>query len=352
MTTRIRQKVTCNLCKEQLTGGPDGFRKHGEEHHPGHYFREGSYNFAEKKYYNPIIKTWFAARKYLARSITDLGMTNEEYFLQYGEKYMPDEWHELHNDEKYGSARAEPFCKQCHKSVKFQQMKWSYPAFCGFSCSAKWHAENTDRIDRAMETLRERKEKDPTYHLRPNQKEYWINKGHTEDDAIKLVKERQTTNTLEKFVERYGEDEGQERFTQRQEKWLDSLQKSGMYSGYSKMSFTLFEEVEKSVNKKLLYGKEERSIRGSSIYKVDCLCEQSKKIIEFNGDYWHANPKYYKPTDIIKGKRQFIASEKWEYDKKKLDELKDKGYDVMVVWEDDYRTNPDKILGMCIGFMM
>jgi hypothetical protein len=53
--------------------------------------------------------------------------------------------------------------------------------------------------------------------------DYWINKGLTEDEAKIALKERQTTFSLEKCIEKYGEIEGIKRWKQRQEKWLNTL---------------------------------------------------------------------------------------------------------------------------------
>lgn len=61
-------------------------------------------------------------------------------------------------------------------------------------------------------------------------------------------------------------------------------------------------------------------------------------IIEFNGDYWHCNPKKYKP-DYYHQVKQKTAKELWEYDKKKIDLIKQKGYNLEVVWESDYKSD-------------
>ena len=73
-------------------------------------------------------------------------------------------------------------------------------------------------------------------------------------------------------------------------------------------------------------------------------------IIEFNGDYWHANPKFYKADDIIKypGNKLIKAKEIWERDKVREQILKFNGYKLITVWEDDYRKDPDLVLNYCL----
>lgn len=85
-------------------------------------------------------------------------------------------------------------------------------------------------------------------------------------------------------------------------------------------------------------------------YFVDELNEKQKIIIEINGDYIHANPKKFKPNDIIRFyKGIFTAAEKWESDKQKIDTLTSMGYRVITIWESDdleeikKQLNPEKI---------
>jgi hypothetical protein len=64
-------------------------------------------------------------------------------------------------------------------------------------------------------------------------------------------------------------------------------------------------------------------------------------IIEFNGDYWHANPSIYKDDAVIRGKRAVDIRLR---DHLKLQTVKDLGYQTLVVWESDYKNNPQHIL--------
>ena len=49
------------------------------------------------------------------------------------------------------------------------------------------------------------------------------------------------------------------------------------------------------------------------------------KIIEFQGDYWHCNPKLYKGNFYNKVKQK-TASEIWKYDKEKAECAKKYNY--------------------------
>jgi len=80
-------------------------------------------------------------------------------------------------------------------------------------------------------------------------------------------------------------------------------------------------------------------------YTYDVLIENTNKIIEINGCYWHADPKKYKPEDIVrtfKHHKQMRAKEIWENDKRKLDFAKESGYEVLVLWEDVINSLDEK----------
>jgi G:T-mismatch repair DNA endonuclease (very short patch repair protein) len=65
-------------------------------------------------------------------------------------------------------------------------------------------------------------------------------------------------------------------------------------------------------------------------------------IIEYNGDYWHCNPKKYSEDyfNQVKGK---TAKELWEYDKNKVDLIIGNGYNLEIIWESDLKDDPDLI---------
>ena len=49
--------------------------------------------------------------------------------------------------------------------------------------------------------------------------EYWISKGCTEVESKEEVSKQQATFTLKKCIEKYGEEDGKQRWLDRQEKW-------------------------------------------------------------------------------------------------------------------------------------
>lgn len=356
----------CNICEQKIGGGLEGMIAHGEEHHPDHYLSGAGPNgelagrtleFVEKNYWCPLDSKWYSSRKYLARTIKNHGMTNEQYFNRYGRDHMRKEWEELTTDEKLGDARATPECKHCGKITKFNEPKWQYPAFCTLSCSTKWHAENTDRIERAMATSAERKLTDPTHQLRPNQIAYWTNQGFSEEEAREKVTHRQKAGSLERLQEKYGEELGAQMFNDGLANRKEAIFKSDMFKGTSRVADRFFAEVEKQYGKPLLYGENETHIHAndskSKYIWVDCLDRENRKVIEFFGDYWHCAPHKFLAEDTVKFQRggSNVVKDIWKYDAERISRIKAVGYDILVIWEHEYEANPEWAMTAAMGFL-
>lgn len=89
---------------------------------------------------------------------------------------------------------------------------------------------------------------------------------------------------------------------------------------------------------------------GSYLFDI----HHGKKIIEFNGDYWHANPEIYLFEDIVGNllnNKPTYAYEVWAKDAKKKAFAESMGYDVMVVWESDYIQFPKSTIERCLSFL-
>ena len=96
--------------------------------------------------------------------------------------------------------------------------------------------------------------------------------------------------------------------------------------------------------------KKEKWINGGDIKcSYDFTHKEKRKIIEFNGDYWHCNPTMYNETDIIRGGK--TATEVWDYDKRKAKLANDKGYEVLVIWEREWNDSKTEALEKCMNFL-
>lgn len=83
-------------------------------------------------------------------------------------------------------------------------------------------------------------------------------------------------------------------------------------------------------------------------YRIDNMtvdiCNQKLKIvIEYNGDYWHCNPRTWKEDDYNSSIKMY-AKDKWRSDFARYKKIESFGYTVIVVWEKEWKLNPDKYL--------
>lgn len=148
------------------------------------------------------------------------------------------------------------------------------------------------------------------------------------------------------FIEKYGEVDGVKIYNNLTIKKLDNSVTSYKIS---KISIKLFDTLSTDGS---LYGRDEFIIQlDNNTYYLDFLNPSTKKVIEFNGDYWHANPIIYKAHDIIHKDKNITANDIWIKDKKRLDNIKLLGYDVMVVWEKDFRIDSDIVIKKCKEFL-
>lgn len=82
---------------------------------------------------------------------------------------------------------------------------------------------------------------------------------------------------------------------------------------------------------------------GDNKYLAPDMIINGKVVVEFYGDYFHANPLVHSANEYIvkKGK---TARELWEIDSERKKWLEDAGYDVIIVWQHDYRQDKQTTL--------
>jgi hypothetical protein len=197
----------------------------------------------------------------------------------------------------------------------------------------------------------------------PTKKEYYLERGFTEEEAIEKISEIQNRFSLEKCIEKFGNEQGSLIFQNRQIKWQNSLKENGnIKGGYSKISQVLFRELVESCyeNRELknvfFWTKNgEFSIKyDKSIFLYDFVDIKRKKIIEYNGDQYHANPAIYEEHDTphpFHKTHNWTSKKIWSRDKLKIDLAENNGFSVLVIWDSEYRKNPQQTIEKCIKFI-
>lgn len=184
--------------------------------------------------------------------------------------------------------------------------------------------------------------------------EYYLSKGYEYEEAYIKLKERQTTFTLDKCIDKYGLEEGTLIYSKRQEKWLKSLYKNFQINGdgrskQSKFALDIITKICSVLHidipekEKYLYDKLHKRA-----YAYDFTF--NNKIIEFNGDYWHCNPNLFS-SDYFNSVKQKTANEIWDYDKRKKECAEEYNNKVLIIWEYDYNKNKEQTIQKCIDFL-
>jgi len=83
-------------------------------------------------------------------------------------------------------------------------------------------------------------------------------------------------------------------------------------------------------------------------YYYDIFIPDINLVIEYNGDYWHCNPNKYDKM-FFNSKKKKYAYEIWENDIIKINNIKNKGYQIIIIWEEEYKKEKNKVLDKLIN---
>ena len=207
---------------------------------------------------------------------------------------------------------------------------------------------------------------------------YYIDQ-YGEEEGRRRCAATKNTISLESFIKRHGEEEGQKRYDifvtkisfsnslegyihhhgkeSGMKRWAAKNKKIGNFKNrFSKISVELFTNLSKTLDGICYYGEGERRVNlnesivedyGMAFLYPDFIYKN--KIIEFYGDYWHKNPKKYSIGDKGIGVRS--VGDIWQRDMKRIEVLEEMGYDVMIVWELDYKSDKKLVFNECSEFL-
>jgi hypothetical protein len=180
--------------------------------------------------------------------------------------------------------------------------------------------------------------------------QYYLDRGYNEEESTKLLKERQTTFSLEKCIEKYGDVVGHERWMGRQEKWLNNYKKVN----YSKISQELFISIYETLkeigfDEKIYFAKldkdgsihdtnknyEYRLKLNKSYILPDFFIPSLNLILEFDGTYYHRNTTENKEREI-----------------RRDENIINSGYRVLHITESEYNENKELTILKLVNFIL
>ena len=173
-------------------------------------------------------------------------------------------------------------------------------------------------------------------------KEYYIKHfGMSDEEAVKALSERQATFSLEKCIEKYGDEKGLERWKERQKKWLENY----TFNNYSKVSQKLFDAVDALISKYNYttyyatkgekYNNEITLSLSKGVIKPDYYIKELDLIIEFDGTYFHGiDNKSGRNRDEVKNEIMEAANIPY-----------------LRIAESDFYKNPQAEVKRCLDFI-
>lgn len=176
--------------------------------------------------------------------------------------------------------------------------------------------------------------------------DYWINinNGDIEKSKIDLSNYQRRDKLF--YIRRYGEIKGTEKYNE--------VKRKRFLGGFIEPCSIFQKEIEdyvKSFNFKKLYNHENPYCflldelnmvnLNQSVVLPDILIKDNKLIIECFGDYWHCSEKYNENFfhEVIKKSAKEIR----EQDNKRIEFFKSKGFNVLIIWENEWKNNKEII---------
>lgn len=189
--------------------------------------------------------------------------------------------------------------------------------------------------------------------------EYYTARGFSTEEAEKLRSNSQKYFSKEICIQKHGESNGTKIWQSRQDAWQATLnakpaeEKARINRSKLSKGITV-SKAEKIITEKLV------NLGFEVITQFSIFHENKKqfvydimynnKIIEYNGDFWHSNPAFFK-EDYWNPKTKITAGDKWKLDKIKIQAAQDQGYEVLVIWENDFKKSQTETIDKCIQFL-
>lgn len=196
----------------------------------------------------------------------------------------------------------------------------------------------------------DKKRKDQAYKV---SREYYIER-YGEVEGRRLCAESKT-RSLAGFIRKYGDTVGTEKYNN----WVMNVVSAAKCYTYSKWATECCDILKESIVDLYYYGANEMIWQLPPLFQ-----EQLKqkiispdlfyrgKIIEFHGDIFHGNPLLFGPNEKIHPYNKCITvQEQNQIDKIRREYYLSKGYQVLEIWEYDYKQNKQEVVTECLTFL-
>lgn len=243
-------------------------------------------------------------------------------------------------------------CKFCNKTYKRKEER---NGFCTRSCASKFYIKD-GTYDKWR--LRTNKKSGIIKKCEQCEKEFYYTEGRRKNAKFCSIKCK-TDNSIGKISKNNPFVVNKEKFKSwRQKARRTMLKKYGVANAYMLAKHTSLSKPQREISKYLNQNFKNYTIftdfgieKSRKKYKVDFLIKELNLIIEFNGTYWHCDPRFYE-KNYYNQKKKLNAEQIWSYDNERKTFLEGLGYKVVIIWEHDYKSNNEqtmKIISECIN---
>lgn len=214
-----------------------------------------------------------------------------------------------------------------------------------FKCNSI-HNNNFNKNPRSPDSIAKTKEK-----VSASLKKKWEDKDYRERVIKGTSKPRKESFKKEQSLrikKWFDDNPGQKKLRSSRMKrtWAEGrISHHNIHYNKSKMEVVLSDKIKEIYQNDLVdSNKTLRNPETGKIYFPDIFIPDLGIVIEFYGDYWHANPEKYSPEDIVFNKR--TSREIWNHDSERIKGILNcKGVKaVEVIWQSDFIENPKRVL--------
>ena len=244
-------------------------------------------------------------------------------------KSMIKKWGEIEGIKKW-----EEYCKKqaITNSFEYKQKKygWTEKEFKDFNKSRAITIENL--INKYGEELGKQKFENYVNKQKLTKSLDYMVQKYGKEKAIEINQSKALT--LKNYIKKYGKEKGLEQY---------ELMLNKHHNYFSKISQKFFSELDKYLSKKYTtyYATKNKEYGVNLIDSYICLdyfILELNLCIEFNGTYYHGDPRIFKENDCPNPHNKTLtAKEIWENDNNRYKLLKEiRNINTIVIWENDY----------------
>lgn len=185
--------------------------------------------------------------------------------------------------------------------------------------------------------------------------DFWVKRGHTEEGTEKIISEiqRNFSKKSKRFTGKKHTQESKAKISNRMRDHIELMGTEKWTKHFGNLSAPKYRS--KAEIELFLYVRNDLGISAVANdfvlnkYNVDIMV--GKKIIEYYGDYWHASELLFEQDDLHTN-IGITANEIRKKDEDKIKEIEEAGYQVLVIWENEYNTNPDEVKTRIKNFLV